>query len=189
MNFDYFNWIVLPLLIFISRLADVSLATLRHIFVSKGFKTLVPILGFFEVLIWLVAIRQIINNVDSLVCYIAWAGGFSAGTYLGMYIEEKLALGLQIIRIITNDDTNNLVEAFKKSNQGITVVNGHGAVSPVKVIFTVFKRTNKAEIIKLIEEHAPNAFYSVEEIKNSEHGIFGKAENTSAIKRMFSLSK
>ena len=105
MTFDYFNWIILPLLIFISRLADVSLATLRHIFISKGFKALVPILGFFEVLIWLIAIRQIFNSVDSVVCYIAWAAGFSAGTYLGMYIEEKLALGMQIIRIITNDDT------------------------------------------------------------------------------------
>ena len=105
MNFDYFNWIVLPLLIFVSRLADVSLATLRHIFVSKGFKTLVPVLGFFEVLIWLIAIRQIINNVDNLACYLAWAGGLSAGTYLGMYIEEKLALGKQIIGINTKNET------------------------------------------------------------------------------------
>lgn len=92
MNFDYFNWIILPLLIFVSRLADVSLATLRHIFVSKGYKTLVPILGFFEVLIWLIAIRQIFNNVDNIACYLAWAGGFSAGTYLGMYLEEKIAI-------------------------------------------------------------------------------------------------
>ncbi|HRD40285.1 MAG TPA: DUF5698 domain-containing protein, partial [Bacteroidia bacterium] len=83
MSFDYFSWIILPVLIFISRLADVSLATLRHIFVSKGFKKIVPVLGFFEVLIWLVAIRQIFNNVNNVACFIAWAGGFSAGTYLG----------------------------------------------------------------------------------------------------------
>lgn len=189
MNFDYFNWIVLPLLIFVSRLADVSLATLRHIFVSKGFKTLVPVLGFFEVLIWLIAIRQIINNVDNLACYLAWAGGFSAGTYLGMYIEEKLALGMQIIRIITNDDTGKLVEAFRNCNQGITVVNGQGAMGPVKIIFTVVKRTNKPEIINLIEEYAPNAFYSVEDVKNSEHGVFRNNKKSSVIKRMFSLSK
>ena len=189
MNFDYFNWIILPLLIFVSRLADVSLATLRHIFVSKGYKTLVPILGFFEVLIWLVAIRQVFNNVNNFACYFAWAGGFSAGTYLGMYIEEKLALGMQIIRIITNDDTDGLVEAFKKCNQGITIVNGQGAMGPVKIIFTVVKRTNKPEIVKLIEEHAPNAFYSVEEIKNSEHGVFRNTKDTSALKRILSLSK
>ncbi len=189
MHFDYFNWIILPLLIFMSRLADVSLATLRHIFISKGYKTLVPVLGFFEVPIWLIAIRQIFNNVDSVVCYIAWAAGFSAGTYLGMYLEEKLALGMQIIRIITSDDTDKLVEAFKNCKQGITVVNGYGAIGPVKVIFTVVKRTNKNEIIKLIHIHAPDAFYSVEEIKSSSQGVFRNDKGTSAIKRILSLSK
>lgn len=189
MNFDYFNWIILPLLIFVSRLADVSLATLRHIFVSKGYKTLVPILGFFEVLIWLIAIRQIFNNVDNIACYLAWAGGFSAGTYLGMYIEEKLALGMQIIRIITHENTDVLTAAFKKSQQGVTIVDGQGAMGPVKVIFTVVRRTTKDEIIKLIHEYSPDAFYSVEEVKSSSHGFFRNGNNTSAIKRILSLSK
>lgn len=189
MSFDYFDWIVLPLLIFLSRLADVSLATLRHIFVSKGYKTLVPILGFFEVLIWLIAIRQIFNNVNNFACYIAWAGGFSAGTYLGMYIEEKLALGMQIIRIITHENTEELIAAFKEHKQGVTIVDGHGAIGPVKVIFTVVKRTTKYEIIKLIHEHSPDAFYSVEDVKSSSHGFFRNGKNGSAIKRILSLSK
>lgn len=189
MSFDYFSWIILPILIFISRLADVSLATLRHIFVSKGFKKIVPVLGFFEVLIWLVAIRQIFNNVNNIACFIAWAGGFSAGTYLGMRIEEKLALGMQIIRIITNENTDALIDAFKQYNQGVTIVNGQGAVGPVKLIFTVVKRTNKADIIKLIHTHTPDAFYSVEDVKGSSHGVFSNENETSAIKRLLSLSK
>lgn len=189
MNFDYFNWIILPILIFASRLADVSLATLRHIFVSKGYKTLVPILGFFEVLIWLIAIRQIFNNVDNLACYLAWAGGFSAGTYLGMYIEEKLALGMQIIRIITHENTDELIAAFKKYQQGVTIVDGHGAVGPVKVIFTIVRRTTKEEIIKLIHEHSPDAFYSVEEVKSTSHGVFNNEKSRSPLKRLLSLSK
>lgn len=189
MSFDYFNWIVLPLLIFISRLADVSLATLRHIFVSKGYKTLVPILGFFEVLIWLIAIRQIFNNVNNVACYVAWAGGFSAGTYLGMYLEEKLALGMQIIRIITHENTEELISAFKDHKQGVTIVDGHGAIGPVKIIFTVVKRTTKQEIIKLIHQYSPEAFYSVEDVKSSSHGFFRNGNNGSAIKRILSLSK
>ena len=115
MAFDYFSWVILPLLIFISRLGDVTMATLRHIFISKGLKKIVPILGFFEVLIWLVAMMQVFSHLDNIACFIAWAAGFSAGTYLGMYLEEKLALGMQIIRIITSDDTDKLVEAFKES--------------------------------------------------------------------------
>jgi uncharacterized protein YebE (UPF0316 family) len=188
MNFDYFNWIILPVLIFLSRLADVSLATLRHIFISKGFKTLVPILGFFEVLIWLIAIRQVFNNVNNIACYIAWAGGFSAGTYLGMLIEERLALGTQIIRIITTAEVEELVQSFKAYQQGITVVDGQGVMGPVKVIFTIVKRTNKDAIIGLIHRHAPDAFYSIEEVKNSSKGVF-RNENTPVIKRIFFSSK
>ena len=112
MAFDYFSWIILPLLIFIARLGDVTMATLRHIFVSKGFKKIVPILGFFEVLIWLVAMRQVFSHLDNVACFIAWAAGFSAGTYLGMYIDERLAIGTQIIRIITAEDIMPLTDAL-----------------------------------------------------------------------------
>ncbi len=189
MAFDYFNWLILPLLIFISRLADVALATLRHIFVSKGFKKLVPVLGFFEVIIWLIAIRQVFSNLNNVACFVAWAGGFSAGTYLGMYLEEKLALGLQIIRIITNENIDGLSESFKKCNQGITIVDGQGAVGKVKLIYTVVKRTDKERIIKLIHEHTPNAFYSVEDVKSSSQGVFSNENESSALKRILSLSK
>ena len=187
-DFDYFSWIILPLLIFVARLGDVTMATLRHIFVSKGFKKIVPILGFFEVLIWLIAMRQVFSHLDNLACFLAWAAGFSAGTYLGMYIEERLAMGTQIIRIITADDIMPLIDALKKRNQGITIVDGHGAVGPVKLIFTIVKRTNKAQVIELIHVHTPNAFYSIEDVKGSEHGVFADNGNSTPISRLFSLS-
>jgi uncharacterized protein YebE (UPF0316 family) len=188
MEFDYFSWIILPILIFLSRLGDVTMATLRHIFVSKGFKKIVPILGFFEVLIWLVAMRQVFSHLDNFACFLAWAAGFSAGTYLGMYIEERLAIGTQIIRIISNEDITHLTEALKTRNQGITIVDGHGAVGPVKLIFTIVKRTNKKEVIDLIHLHTPNAFYSIEDVKGSEHGVFTDDGKTSPISRLFSVS-
>lgn len=187
-DFDYFSWIILPLLIFVARLGDVTMATLRHIFVSKGFKKIVPILGFFEVLIWLIAMRQVFSHLDNLACFLAWAAGFSAGTYLGMYIEERLAMGTQIIRIITADDIMPLIDALKKRNQGITIVDGHGAVGPVKLIFTIVKRTNKAQVIELIHVYTPNAFYSIEDVKGSEHGVFADNGNSTPISRLFSLS-
>jgi len=164
------------------------MATLRHIFVSKGFKKIVPILGFFEVLIWLIAMRQVFSHLDNLACFLAWAAGFSAGTYLGMYIEERLAMGTQIIRIITADDIMPLIDALKKRNQGVTIVDGHGAVGPVKLIFTIVKRTNKAQVIELIHVHTPNAFYSIEDVKGSEHGVFADNGNSTPISRLFSLS-
>ncbi|MCD6018705.1 MAG: hypothetical protein K0S53_1826 [Bacteroidetes bacterium] len=188
MHFDYFSWIILPLLIFISRLGDVTMATLRHIFISKGLKKIVPVLGFFEVLIWLVAMRQVFSHLDNAACFIAWAAGFSAGTYLGMYIEERLAIGTQIIRVITAEDISPLVEILKKRNQGITIVDGHGALGPVKLIFTIVKRTNKAKVIELIRIYTPKAFYSIEDVKGSERGIFTDKGETTAIKRLFSIN-
>lgn len=189
MPFDYFDWIVLPLLIFLSRLGDVTMATMRHIFISKGYRKIVPVLGFFEVLIWLVAMRQVFSHLNNVACFIAWAGGFSAGTYLGMFIEERIALGMQVIRIITKDDFPELMKAFAAINQGITIVNGEGAKGPVKLIFTVVKRVNKEKVIRLIHEHAPNAFYSIEDVKSSHQGVFSDEAQLSVIRRVFPVRK
>ncbi len=184
MDFDYFSWIILPILIFISRLGDVTMATLRHIFISKGFKKIVPILGFFEVLIWLVAMRQVFSHLDNAACFIAWAAGFSAGTYLGMYIDERLAMGAQIIRIITNESIEELTDALKNNHQGVTIVDGKGAMRPVKLIFTIVKRANKKEVLTLIETHAPNAFYSIEDVRSSHQGVFSEEEKLSFLRRL-----
>ncbi len=171
-TFDYFNWVILPLLIFVSRLADVTLATLRHIFVSKGFKKIVPFLGFVEVLIWLIAMRQVFNNLHNVACFFAWAAGFAMGTFTGMKIEERLALGMQMIRIITNQDVTKLTESLQNQHHGVTIIDGQGSQGPVKLIFMIVKRKNKNEVINLIHLHNPTAFYSIEDVRSSEHGVF-----------------
>ncbi len=184
-EFDYFSWIILPLLIFLSRLADVTLATMRHIFVSKGFKKVVPFLGFIEVIIWLVAMRQVFSHLDNAACFIAWAAGFATGTYCGMLVEERLALGMQIIRFITDKDCTGLVESFKQHHHGITLVDAQGANGPVKLVFTVVKRVNKKEILELIHQHHPDAFYSIEDVRSSDHGVFTNEQKENYARRMF----
>lgn len=171
-NFDYYSWIVLPIIIFFSRVGDVSLGTLRHVFISKGFRKVVPILGFFEVFIWILVVAQVMKNLNNIACYIAFAGGFATGTFVGLYIEERLALGLQVIRIITNQNCDELVIALKKDNHGITVVDAQGAVGPVKMLFTIIKRKNVRSVVKVIEQYNPTAFYSIEEIKTANQGVF-----------------
>ena len=171
-NFDYYSWIVLPIIIFCSRVCDVSLGTLRHVFISKGFRKVVPILGFFEVFIWIVVVAQVMKNLNNIACYFAFAGGFATGTYVGLYIEERLALGLQVIRIITNQNCDELIVALKLDNHGITAVDAQGAVGPVKMIFTIIKRKNVQSVVKLINQYNPTAFYSIEEIKIANQGVF-----------------
>jgi uncharacterized protein YebE (UPF0316 family) len=182
---DLLNWVIIPLLIFVSRLSDVTLATLRNIFIHKGFRSIVPFIGFFEVMIWLIAMKQVMNKADNIACYFAWAGGFATGTYVGMRIEERLALGMQVIRIITTQEhSENLIEALRKSNHGVTVVDANGAVGPVKMIFSIVQRKSVKHVINLIEEHQPNAFYSIEDVRNAHHGVFRNGERKISFVRM-----
>lgn len=188
-NFDYYSWIVLPLIIFFSRLCDVSLGTLRHVFISKGYRKIVPLLGFFEVLIWILVIAQVMKNLNNVACYLAFAGGFATGTYVGLLIEERLALGLQVIRIITNQNCDELLEDLKHENHGVTVVDAQGAMGPVKMIFTIVKRKNVQHIISIIRSHNPTAFYSIEDIKNISQGVFAAGAGSSllSISKMFPI--
>ncbi len=190
-SFDYYSWIILPIIIFCSRVCDVSLGTLRHVFISKGFRKIVPVLGFFEVLIWIIVVAQVMKNLNNVACYLAYAGGFATGTYVGLMIEERLALGLQVIRIITNQNCDNLLEALKLNNHGVTLVDANGAVGPVKMIFTIIKRKNVQDVVVLVRQFNPTAFYSIEDIKDISQGVFtSKTTNKFAsIRSMFPLRK
>src|SRR5665213_117239 len=156
---EVLNYVLLPILIFCSRICDVSLSTLRNIFIHKGFRTIVPFIGFFEVLIWLVAMKQVMNRADNIFCYLGWAGGFATGTYVGMRIEERLALGMQVVRIITSESSEKLIKALRDSNHGMTIVDAHGSKGDVKMIFSIVQRKYLKELISIIEENQPNAFY------------------------------
>ena len=109
--FDSFwwTWVLLPLLIFCSRILDQSIGTLRLIFVSKGYKNIGPFLGFFEVIIWLLAVTQVLQHLTNPMSYIAYGGGFAMGNYIGMRIEGRISIGTALIRIIPKDDANDMI--------------------------------------------------------------------------------
>ena len=171
---EIFRWVILPILIFMARTLDVTLGTLRNVFISKGFRNIVPFIGFFEVLIWLISIRQVMQHLDNPVCYIGFAGGFAMGTYVGLKIENRLALGLQVLRIITPADWHPLVEALQKQDLGMTIIDGQGSKGPVKIIFTIVKRKDMALVRKIIKDVNPQAFYSIEDIRIANQGVFPK---------------
>jgi uncharacterized protein YebE (UPF0316 family) len=174
---NLYAWFILPLLIFLARIADVSIGTVRLIFVSRGFKYLAPLVGFFEVLIWLLAIGQIMKNLSNPVCYIAYAGGFAMGNYVGMYIAEKLSLGLVLIRVITRKDAGPLVECLRSENYGVTSIDGHGASGEVRVVFTIVPHREVQSVVDLVKKFNPQAFYSIEEVRHVEKGVFPVKKN------------
>ena len=167
-----YTWITIPLLIFVARVIDVSLGTVRVIFVSRGFKYLAPVVGFFEILIWLLAIGQIMKNLSNPACYIAYAGGFALGNFVGIHIAEKLSLGLVMIRVVTKKDAASLVDFLKAENYGVTSVDGHGTSGQVKVVFTIVPRREVRGVVELIKKFNPHAFYSIGEVGLVERGVF-----------------
>ncbi|MHC4748899.1 MAG: DUF2179 domain-containing protein [Planctomycetota bacterium] len=171
-NSWFFTWIVLPFLIFLARICDVSLGTVRVRFVSRGLKYLAPVVGFFEILIWLLAIGQIMRNLSNPACYIAYAGGFAVGNFVGIWVTEKLSLGLVMIRVVTKKDAALLVELLKGENYGVTCVDGHGTRGQVKVVFTIVPRREVSGVVELIKRFNPHAFYSIEEVGLAEKGTF-----------------
>lgn len=102
---------------------------------------------------------------------------FATGNFVGMYIEEKMAMGTLVIRIITKKDANNLIDALKSKNYGITIVDAQGATGDVKIIFTVIKRRNVDDVVGMIKQFNPRAFFSIEEVRVAKEGIFPTAKN------------
>lgn len=171
-SFDYFHWVVVPVLIFLARIVDVSLGTLRIIFLSKGYKKLAPVFGFFEILVWLLAIREVMVNLQNPLCFFAYAAGFAFGNYVGITIEEKLSIGHVLFRVIFKDDSNGFLQFMKKHNFGFTIFNGSGTRSRVKLLFSVLNRKDMKVIIPAIKKSLPTAFYTVENIKEVRQGVF-----------------
>ncbi len=170
-NSDLFSYLFLPLLIIVARISDVTIGTLRIVMVAKGQKMIAPVLGFFEVIIWLLAMSKIIQNIDNWVAYIAYGIGFAAGNYIGLIIEEKLAVGIVQLQIITRTNADNLIAKLKAKGYGITYHEAHGANEKVGVIYSIIKRSDITTVIEIIRTYNPNAFYSIEEVKFVSKGV------------------
>lgn len=162
---EVFNYLIMPLLIFCARVMDVSINTLRIMFVMNGKKKIAPILGFFESLIWLLAIGQIIQNINNPMSYLAYAGGFAMGTFVGMTIEEKLALGRVLVRVITPEPMPELIEYMKDRNFRFTSVGAEGRYGKVNLLFTVMKREDLTGFIGKVKLIDDKAFYTIESVK------------------------
>lgn len=165
---------LLPIMIFVGRICDVTLGTLRIIFVSKGKRGIAPVIGFFEVFIWIVIISQILARANDLIAYLSYAGGYATGTYVGMFIESKLAFGVLLYRVYTKEDGNILVKKLNESGFGATLVHGEGSVGKVDVVETVVARQLMKKIEGVINGFDSNAFYVTEDVRTAQNGIFPK---------------
>jgi uncharacterized protein YebE (UPF0316 family) len=174
---EIYSLVLLPLFIFLARIADVSIGTLRIMFISKGLKYLAPMVGFFEILIWLLAIGQIFQNLTNPIYYIAYAGGFASGTFVGIVIEGKLSIGTELIRIITQKEAPILVASLKKEGYIVTSDDVEGREGTVKIIYVVIDRHDLDDVVKIIKKYNPHAFYSVEDVKFVSEKIYARKKS------------
>ena len=172
-TFDTYTWITLPLIVFLARFVDVTLGTMRIIFLSRGSKFLAPALGFVEVFIWITVVSQIVGGAkNNPLASSGDAVGFAVGNYFGMVIEDKLAIGTLVVRAILPRNGNDLTERLREAGYGVTFVDGHGASGDVVLIYTVVMRKELGQVIDIIQTTAPKAFFTVEELRSVQQGIF-----------------
>ncbi|MCL2131359.1 MAG: DUF2179 domain-containing protein [Lentimicrobiaceae bacterium] len=176
-----FSWVILPLLIFLARICDQTIGTLRLIFVSKGFKHIVPFLAFFESMIWLIAISQILGHLENAVTFLAYGLGYATGNYVGMRVEERLSIGSVIIRIFSKEHIPEFIKVLQTHNYGYTIINAEGSTGELKIIFSIINRKYLSHLIKQINAIDSNTFYTVEEVKSVKKGIFKASEQKSFI--------
>lgn len=161
---------VIALLIFFSRVADVSLGTFRTIVVFRGHKLLAAFIGFFEIIIWLVAASQVLTNLDQWYLALAYAGGFAVGNYVGMWIEGRFAIGDELVRCMSfNHDV--LANSIRNNGYKVSSFDGDmGKDRPVELLFIIEKRRKVPELIKLIQALDHTAMYSVSDVKSVYEG-------------------
>jgi uncharacterized protein YebE (UPF0316 family) len=172
---------VLPPLIFLAETCVLTLATLRTISIARGKKVPAAVLGFFEVSIWLFAIGQVMQNLTNLGSAAAFAAGFALGNYLGVLIEQKLALGSLSVKITTKRDAGELIEELRSAGYGVTRLHGQGATGPVEVVVTVVQRKDLPIVAAIIQSFDSGAFYAVHELKTATEGVFPRRPARSVI--------
>ena len=170
--FDGYSYIILPLMVFFARITDVSLGTIRIIFTSRGKKRVAPLLGFVEVFIWVSVISEITRGAHNVIAYLAYAAGFATGTFIGMLIEERLAIGTLVIRAFLPLDHIGLVDELRTGGYGVTCVDAQGAKGPIKLVYTVVSRKDLPDVVGIIHNTYPKAFFTVEELRSVAQGIF-----------------
>jgi uncharacterized protein YebE (UPF0316 family) len=170
---EIYAWVILPALIFLAQVANVCMETLRIVFLSKGIKYLAPIIAFFEIIIWLLAIVGVMSNLSNIANFFAYAFGFALGTYVGLVIEERLSIGMVIMRIITTDETSEEIAGFLQAEQyGTTCLDAKGARGGVRMIISLVNRDDLPRITRHIEETNPDAFFSIEDVRYVNQGVF-----------------
>lgn len=171
LDHDLFALVGVPILIFLGRLTDVTLGTIRIILISRGLRRVAPLVGFLEVLVWLVVLATVIDQLDRPLNFIAYAAGFASGTYVGMLVESKIALGLLAVRVVTEDDASALLGELREARFGATDFAARGLQGRVRFILTVLPRRDLSRLLDIVRRRHPGAFVTISDVRAASDGF------------------
>ncbi|OPX63608.1 MULTISPECIES: DUF2179 domain-containing protein [unclassified Methanoregula] len=170
---EIYAYVILPLLIFLARICDVSMETIRVIYISRGIRYLAPVIAFFEIVIWLLAMEVVMQDLSNIANFMAFALGFAAGTYVGLVIEERLSIGMVILRVITTEESEGPITGFLAAeNYGVTRLDAQGSRGSVRIILSLVNRGDIPRITDFIRTVNPRAFFSIEDVRYVNEGVF-----------------
>ena len=156
------------LLVFVMRVTDVSIGSMRIVMLVRGRKWIAGVLGFFESLVWVLAAGLVLTNMDSPLRIIAFAAGFATGTVLGGTVEGWIAMGQSVLRVITPVNTPEIAPALRQAGFGVTVLNAEGRNGEVQLAFTVVPRRRNTEVLSIVHRLNPDAFVTLEDVSTPE---------------------
>lgn len=161
--------------VYFARICDVSMGTIRIVFISRGYRMAATWIGFFEVTIWILAVGQVIRNINTPILIVAYTLGFASGSYLGMFLESQMQLGSVILRIITKRQARTVLDRLSEQNFGVTRVPAEGPTGKVDILFLVLRRRDLKRATDIVKRFHPKAFFSVEDVRMVKEGIFPKS--------------
>lgn len=162
------------LLIFVAKIIEVSMMTLRVVLITRGEKRIGAVVGFFEVMLWLFIAAQVITDIQAdPFKMVVYALGFACGNYSGSMVEDRLALGLSTLKVITDEKSGETMTcALRDKGFGVTVIRGEGRDSKRAVLMATGKRKKIKEAVSLVRSIEENAFISINDTK-VVYGGFG----------------
>ncbi|MGI5838123.1 MAG: DUF2179 domain-containing protein [bacterium] len=159
--------------IFLARLVDVSMMTIRTLLVVRGKRVTAALIGFVEIIIYIVALGEVFKNLDNWLNILAYATGFAVGNYVGSYIEEKMAMGFLNVQVISTKCPDGLTGKLREDGFGVTVVEGKGRVGVRKILYIIAKRKEFPALMDKILTSDPDAFVTALDARSIRGGFIG----------------
>ena len=158
------------LLIFCLRLADVTLGTVRTVLVMRGVRFVAALVGFFEIIISVVAISRVMAHLDNVFNIIAYAGGYSCGILMGIFVEERLALGITVVNIVAPENDEHLAAVLRKAGFGVTRLEAFGMHDEMHFLRVVLPRRKVNSLVRLCKRLSPKSFLTIEDVRSAHGG-------------------